>query len=77
MSRASRPAPLNPEPFYREWRAAAVKALQKLHEQAAAVTREGLLTRAYFQGLSPHQAAELAAHEYEATHPQSWIKRRR
>jgi hypothetical protein len=37
-----------------------VKALQKLYPQAAMVTREGLWTRSYVQGLSPQHAAELA-----------------
>ena len=60
MPPMSRPATLNPEPSYTVWRAAALKALQKLHPPAVAVTREGVLTRCYVLGLSPPQAAELA-----------------
>jgi len=77
MSRVSRPATLNPEPSYRDWRVTAVKALQKLNPLALAATREGLLTRCYVQGLSPQHAAELAAREYDSTHPPSWLKRQR
>jgi hypothetical protein len=36
MSRVPRPATLNPEPSYRDWRAAAIKALQKLSPLALA-----------------------------------------
>ena len=54
-----------------------MKALQKLHERAAAVTRDGLWTRAYILRLDPAEAAELAAREYDSTHPPAWINRRR
>jgi len=54
-----------------------VKALQKRHEGAAAVTRESIWTRAYIMRLDPAQAAELAAREYDSTHPPDWIKRKR
>jgi hypothetical protein len=54
---------LNPEPPYPVWKAKAVKALQKRHERAAIVTREGMWTRAYIMRLDPAKAAELAARE--------------
>jgi hypothetical protein len=54
-----------------------VKACQKLHERAARVTRESIWTRAYILRLDPSEAAELAAREYDATHPPAWVKRRR
>jgi hypothetical protein len=54
-----------------------VTALQRLHERAANVTRDGLLTRCYMRNLSPKEAAELAARDYDATHPAAWVKRRR
>jgi len=38
-----------------------VKALQRLHERAAIVTRDSIWTRAYILRLDPVQAAELAA----------------
>jgi hypothetical protein len=76
MSHVSRPAALNPEPSYIVWRTAALKALQKLHPLAAAATREGLLTRCYIQGLNSQQAGELAAREYDSTHPPAWVKKR-
>src|SRR5215218_7207841 len=45
MSRVAHPATLNPEPSYRDWRAAAFKALhKKLSPPALATIREGLLT---------------------------------
>jgi len=65
------------EPPYPIWKAKAVKALQRLHERAAAVTRESIWTRAYIMRLDPANAAELAAREYDSTHPPSWLKRRR
>jgi hypothetical protein len=77
MPRQSRPVQLNAEPSYPAWKAAAVKALQKLHERAAAVTRDGIWTRAYILRLDPSEAAELAAREYDSTHPPDWIKRKR
>ena len=61
MPPSVRPAPLNPEPSYPVWKAAAAKALQKLHERAARVTRDGFWTRCYVRNLSPEKAAELAA----------------
>jgi hypothetical protein len=69
--------PRDPEPPYPAWKAAAVKALQKLHERAARFTRERLGTRAYILRLDPIEAAELAAREYDASHPPPWVKRRR
>jgi hypothetical protein len=74
MPRQSRPIRLKPEP-YPAWKA--VKALQKRHERAAIATRESMWTRAYILRLDPAEAAELAAREYDSTHPPSWIKRRR
>jgi hypothetical protein len=65
------------EPSYPAWKAAAVRALQKRHERAAAVTRESIWTRAYIMRLDPAEAAKLAAREYDSTHPPNWIKRRR
>jgi hypothetical protein len=62
---------------YPAWKAAAVKALQKLHERAARVTRDGFWTRCYVRNLSPEKAVELAAREYDATHAPDWLKRRR
>ena len=77
MPRQSHVPPRDVEPSYPAWKAAAVKALQKLHERAAAVTRDGLWTRAYILRLAPAEAAELAAREYDSTHPPAWVKRRR
>jgi hypothetical protein len=77
MPRQSRAASLNVERFYPAWKADAVNALQKLHERAAIVTRESIWTRAYILRLDPAQAAEIAAREYDSTHPPSWIKRKR
>jgi hypothetical protein len=77
MPRQSRAAPLNVEPSYPAWRAAAVKACQKVHERAAIVTRESIWTRALILRLEPTEAAELAAREYDSTHPAAWIKRKR
>jgi len=77
MSRVPRPATLNPDPSYRDWRAAALKALQKLSPLAPAAIREGLLTRCYVHGLSPQQAAQVAEREYRSTRPPDWIKRKR
>jgi hypothetical protein len=48
--------------------------VQKLHERAA---RDGFWTRCYVRNVTPEKAAELAAREYDATHPASWIKKRR
>ena len=76
MSRAPRATLLNPEPSYPVWKAKAVKALQRLHEQAATVTRESIWTRAYILRLEPAEAAELAAREYDAMPPPAWIKTR-
>jgi len=70
-------ARLNPQPPYRDWRAATMKALAKLNLPAVPVTREGILTRAYIQGPSPEQAAEVASRYYDTTHPPAWLKRRR
>jgi hypothetical protein len=72
MPRQSRAAPLNPEPSYPSWKAAAVKACQKLHERAARVTRDGFWTGCYVRNLSPEKVAELAAREYDSTQPPSW-----
>jgi len=38
------------------------------------VTRESIWTRAYIMGLNPAKAAELAAREYDSTHPPSWTQ---
>jgi hypothetical protein len=40
-----------------------VKALQRLHIPAVAVTRDSIWTRAYILRLDPAEAAELAARE--------------
>jgi hypothetical protein len=77
MSRVARSAAPAAEPSYLVWKAAAVKACQKIHEHAARVTRESIWTRAYVLRLSPVEAAEVAAREYDATHPAAWVKRRR
>jgi hypothetical protein len=68
MSRIPRAAPRDPAPSYAAWKADAVKALQKLHWSAAAVTRDGLWTKLYVRGFSPEKAAELAEREYDSTH---------
>jgi hypothetical protein len=54
-----------------------MKALAKVNLAAVPVTREGVLTRAYVEGLSPEQATEVAAREYDSTHPAAWVNRRR
>ena len=77
MSRVARSAASAAEPPYPVWKGKAVKALQRLHERAAVVTRDGLWTRAYILRLEPAQAAEMAAREYDATHPPAWVKRKR
>lgn len=77
MPRQSRATKRDVEPSYSAWKAAAVEALQRLHERAAMVARESIWTRAYIMRLEPAEAAELAAREYDATHPPTWIKRRR
>jgi hypothetical protein len=77
MPRQSRVPPRDVEPSYLAWKAAAVKALQKAHERAAAVTRDSIWTRAYILRLDPAEAAELVAREYDSTHPPAWVKRRR
>ena len=77
MSRVARSAAPTAEPPYAVWKAKAVKALQRLHERAAVVTRDRIWTRAYILRLDPAEAAELAAREYDSTHPPSWVKRRR
>ena len=77
MSRVAQRTSLNPEPSYRDWRVATVRALAKVNLAAVPVTREGVLSRAHVQGLSPEQAAEVASHEYDSTDPPVWMKRRR
>jgi len=67
MARQSLTAP-RPEPSYPAWKAAAVRALQKLHWSAAAFTRDGLWTKLYVRGFSPEEAAKLAEREYHSTH---------
>jgi hypothetical protein len=42
--------------------------VQKFHERAAMVTRDGFWTRLYVRGLDPDEAAKAAAREYDATH---------
>src|SRR5215204_4951164 len=58
MSRVARSAAPAAEPPYPVWKAKAVKALQRLHERAAIVTRDRIWTRAYILRLDPAQAAE-------------------
>jgi len=77
MSRATRPAKANLQPSYPAWKAAAVKACLKVHDRAAAITRESIWSRAYIMRLSPAEAAEIAAREYDSAHPAIWVKRRR
>ena len=77
MSRVAQRTSLNPEPSYRDWRTATIKALAKINLPAVPVTQEGVLSRAYVQGLSPEQAAQVASREYDSTHPAAWIRRRR
>jgi len=74
MPRQSRTASRDAEPSYSVWKAAAVKALHRLHAPAAMVIRDGLWTRFYVRGFSPKQAAELAEREYHNTQPPSWLK---
>ena len=59
MSRVARAAAPAAEPSYPVWKAKAVKALQRLHERAAAVKGERIWTRAYIMQLSPAEAAEV------------------
>jgi hypothetical protein len=54
-----------------------VKALQKLHERAATVTRESIWIQFYIRRFSLEEAAELAKREYDRTHPPDWVERRR
>ena len=68
---------MNPQPPYGDWRAATLKALEKRNKFAVTATRESILARAYVQGLSPEDASDVAAREYDATHPAAWVKRRR
>ena len=53
-----------------------MKALQKLHAPAVAVTREGLWTKLYTRRLKPEEAAEHAATEYNNSHRPKWTKKR-
>jgi hypothetical protein len=55
----------------------AAKALEPLNPRAARATSERIWTQAYVKHLRPEKAAELAAREYDATHPAIWVKRRR
>ena len=64
----SRPASGADVPFP-AWKIAAVKALAQVNGRAILTTRDGFWTRLYVRGLSPQQAAEMAAREYDATHP--------
>jgi len=57
------------------WKANAVKALQRIHAPAVAVTRDGLWTKLYARGLIPEKAADLAQRKYHGTHVPAWIKR--
>jgi hypothetical protein len=50
---------------------------QAKHGHCSTLHDESIWTRAYMMGLDPAEAAELAAREYDATHPPDWIKRRR
>jgi hypothetical protein len=77
MSRVPRAAAHAAGPSYPVWKADAVKALQKLHWSAAAVTRDALWSKLYVRGLSPEEAAKLAEREYHSTRPPDWVKRRR
>jgi hypothetical protein len=54
-----------------------VKALQKLHEGAAAIRRERIGTQLYIRRVDPAEAAKLAELEYWTTRPPEWIKRKR
>jgi hypothetical protein len=76
MSHVARSAAPAAEPPFPVWKAAAVKAVQKLNPSAAAALREAILTRAYVLRLNP-QGAQLMAQEYDSTHPAAWVKRRR
>jgi hypothetical protein len=77
MSRVARTAAPAAEPQYPVWKTNAVKALKRLHERAAIVTPERLWTQLYIRRLDPAEAAELAAREYDSTHPPAWVKRPR
>jgi len=77
MSRVPRTPKTNPAPSYSAWKAAAVKACLKVHDRAAAVTRESIWSRTYIMRLSPAEAAQVAAREYDSTHSAIWIKRKR
>ena len=54
-----------------------MKALAKVNERAAMMTRDLFWTRLYVRGLDPEEAALAAAREYDATHWPDWVPKRR
>jgi hypothetical protein len=72
---AAEAVPATDVPFL-VWKAEAVLALA-VHQRAATVTRDAYWTRLYIRGLSPEEAAQAAAREYDATHRPDWAKRPR
>src|SRR5215210_5136125 len=65
----------DPEPSYPAWKAAALKALQRLHAPAATVTPERIWTQLYIRRAEPAEAAASAGRQYHSTRPPSWLKR--
>jgi hypothetical protein len=76
MPQVARRTKTNPQSPYPVWKAAAVKACLRVHERAAAVTRESIWSRADIMQMSPAEVAEIAAREYDSTHSAIWVKRR-
>ena len=64
------------EPSYPAWKAAALKALERLHAPAATVTPERIRTQLYIRRVEPAEAAKYAEREYHSTRPPSWLKKR-
>jgi hypothetical protein len=46
-------------------------------KRTGATARDGFWTKLYVRGLSPNEAAEQAARQYDSTHRPAWIKKRR
>jgi hypothetical protein len=72
---AAEAVPATDVPFL-VWKAEAVLALVMVHQQALTATHDSFWTQVYIRGLSPQQAAEMAAREYDATYPPTERTRR-
>jgi hypothetical protein len=59
----------------RTWSRTSLKALAQINGRAILTTRDGFSTRLYVSGLSPEDAAQAAAREYDGTHRPDWAKR--